>query len=206
MANASNPRVSARYLGRQGTAYHRHYQPLAAALGEANARKFQRFVGPGDAVVDFGCGPGFTLARLQSGRAIGIEVNEESRRFAESLGIQTVTSSDLLAEESADVVISNHCLGHTLSPLEELQKLHRVLRPGGTIVPYVPIDDWRSRHQCRVDPDINHHLYTWTPLLLANLLREAGFADPDCVSNTEGSPAGRLDSSSAHSPTGCLSR
>jgi hypothetical protein len=70
---------------------------------------------------------------------------------------------------------------------------------------YVAIDDWRSRHQRRVDPDINHHLYTWTPLLLANLLREAGFADPDCRSKAEGCPAGRLASCSAHSPLGRLS-
>jgi SAM-dependent methyltransferase len=188
MAHASGPRVSTHYRGAQGAAYHRHYQPLAAVFGEVNARKFQPFVRPSDTVVDFGCGPGFTLARLQSGMAIGVEVNDESRRFAESLGIQTVTSADLLAEESADVVISNHCLEHTLNPLEELQQLHRVLRPGGTIVLYVPIDDWRSRHQRRVDPDINHHLYTWTPLLLANLLREAGFADPDCRVENRGLP------------------
>jgi SAM-dependent methyltransferase len=188
MARASSPRVSTHYRGAQGATYHRHYQPLAAAFGEVNARKFQRFVGPGDTVVDFGCGPGFTLARLQSGRAIGVEVNDESRRFAESLGIETATSADLLAEESADVVISNHCLEHTLNPLEELRQLHRVLRPGGMIVLYVPVDDWRSRHQRRVDPDINHHLYAWTPLLLANLLREAGFADPDCRIENRGLP------------------
>jgi SAM-dependent methyltransferase len=188
MARAPSPRVSAHYRGAQGSAYHRHYQPLAAAFGEVNARKFQRFVGPSDTVVDFGCGPGFTLARLQAGSAIGVEVNDESRRFAESLGIETATSADLLPEKSADVVVSNHCLEHTLNPLEELQQLHRVLRPGGTIVLYVPVDDWRSRRQRRVDPDVNHHLYTWTPLLLANLLREAGFTDPDCRIENRGLP------------------
>jgi hypothetical protein len=56
------------------------------------------------------------------------------------------------------------------------------------IVLYVPVDDWRSRRQRRVDPDINHHLYTWTPLLLANLLREAGFSDPDCRIENRGLP------------------
>jgi Methyltransferase domain len=44
-----------------------------------------------------------------------------------------VTSADLLAEESADVVISNHCLEPTLNSLEEVRQLHRVLSPGGTI-------------------------------------------------------------------------
>jgi hypothetical protein len=41
-------------------------------------------------------------------------------------------------EKSADVVISKHCLEDTLSPLEELQRLHLVLRPGGMIDLYVP--------------------------------------------------------------------
>ena len=63
-----------------------------------------------------------------------------------------------------------------------------VLKPGGLLVLYVPVDDWRLRRQRRVDPDVNHHLYTWTPLLLANLLREAGFADPNCRVEHRGLP------------------
>ena len=37
----------------------------------------------------------------------------------------------------------------------------------------LPLDDWREQR----DPadDGNRHLYTWTPRLIANLLREAGF-------------------------------
>ena len=163
-------------------------------------RKFQQFVSPTDTVVDFGCGAGFTLARLQAGSATGVEVNEESRRVAESIGIQTVASADLLPEQSADVVISNHCLEHTLSPLTELQRLLRVLKPGGLLVLYVPVDDWRLRRQRRVDPDVNHHLYTWTPLLLANLLREAGFANPNCRVEHRGLP-GRAICISAPCPS-----
>ena len=180
--------VSTHYQGEAGAAYHRYYEKLGPAFGELNARKFQQFVAPTDTVVDFGCGAGFTLARLQAGSAIGVEVNEESRRVAESIGVQTVTSVDLLPEQSADVVISNHCLEHTLSPLTELERVLRVLKPGGLLVLYVPVDDWRLRRQRRVDPDVNHHLYTWTPLLLANLLREAGFADPNCRVEHRGLP------------------
>ncbi len=49
-----------------------------------------------------------------------------------------------------------------------------MLVPGGRIVLWLPLDDWRTQrgHQA---PDRNHHLYAWTPLLLHNLLVEAGF-------------------------------
>ena len=37
---------------------------------------------------------------------------------------------------------------------------------------WLPLDDWRM--QRRAGRDDNHHLYAWTPLLLRNLLDEAG--------------------------------
>jgi hypothetical protein len=43
---------------------------------------------------------------------------------------------------------------------------------------WLPLDDWRAQRRLRPDP--NHHLYTWTPLLLANLLEEAGFTVEEC--------------------------
>jgi hypothetical protein len=55
-----------------------------------------------------------------------------------------------------------------------LHELHNKLVKKGRLVLCVPIDDWRTQKQFNPD-DINHHLYTWTPLLMGNLLREAGY-------------------------------
>jgi len=75
---------------------------------------------------------------------------------------------------SIDVVVSNHALEHALSPYEVLCELLRVLIPGGRLVICVPFDDWRTQRV--YDPrDSNHHLYTWSPLLIGNLLCDAGF-------------------------------
>jgi SAM-dependent methyltransferase len=72
------------------------------------------------------------------------------------------------------VVISNHALEHCRDPFRELVEMKRVLRPGGRAVLILPLEDWRrSRHFRR--NDINRHLYGWTPLLIANLVTEAGF-------------------------------
>lgn len=171
---ADDSTVGRHYQGALGEEYFA-WQREGALLGaELEAPKFTPFIGPDDVVVDFGCGTGYLLEQLPAARRIGVEVNDAARAHAASRGLEVVASSTELADGTADVVITNHALEHTLRPLDELRDLRRVLRPGGRLVLYVPLDDWRrQRHP---DPsDINHHLYTWTPLLLANLLDEAGF-------------------------------
>jgi SAM-dependent methyltransferase len=171
-------RVGRHYGGERGAEY-LDYQRKYGELGaELNLFKFEGHVSPGDDVVDFGCGIGALLDRLPAASRIGVEVSEAARREAQARGLQVVSSTSDLEDESADVVISNHALEHTLAPLDELRGLRRVLRSGGRLVLWLPVDDWRAQRRPRPDP--NHHLYTWTPLLLANLLEEAGFTVEQC--------------------------
>jgi SAM-dependent methyltransferase len=174
----ADTRVGQHYGGERGAQY-LDYQRKYGELGaELNLLKFERHVSQGDDVVDFGCGIGALLERLPAASRTGVEVSEPARREAQARGLQVAASTSELADESADVVISNHALEHTLAPLDELRDLRRVLRPGGKLVLWLPIDDWRAQRRPRPDP--NHHLYTWTPLLLANLLEEAGFTVEEC--------------------------
>jgi SAM-dependent methyltransferase len=174
----ADTRVGQHYGGERGAQY-LDYQRKYGELGaELNLFKFERHVSQGDDVVDFGCGIGALLERLPAASRTGVEVSEPARREAQARNLQVAASTGELADESADVVISNHALEHTLAPLDELRDLRRVLRPGGKLVLWLPIDDWRAQRRPRPDP--NHHLYTWTPLLLANLLEEAGFTVEEC--------------------------
>jgi len=77
--------------------------------------------------------------------------------------------------ESVDAVVSNHALEHNPQPLAELRDLFGLLKPEGQLRLWVPVDDWRAQTDAMAG-DENHHLYTWTPLLMRNLLEEAGFA------------------------------
>jgi SAM-dependent methyltransferase len=88
-------------------------------------------------------------------------------------GIEVRHSLGELADDVADVVICNHSLEHCARPLDELKSIRRVLKEGGSAVVVVPLDDWRTQRVYRPG-DINHHLYAWTPLLLGNLIGEAG--------------------------------
>jgi SAM-dependent methyltransferase len=166
------------YTGARGSeylAYQRRFGELGARL---NLPKFERHVRPTDAVVDLGCGIGALLERIEAASKTGVEVGEAARAEAEARGLRVLPSASDLESDSADVVISNHVLEHTVSPFDELRELRRALRPGGKLVLWLPIDDWRSQRRPAADP--NHHLYTWTPLLLSNLLEEAGFEVEEC--------------------------
>lgn len=185
-----SPRVGSAYGGSEAADYFRYQASGSLIKAELNRRKFQPYIGQSDAVLDFGSAGGFTLAALRAGRKVGVEVNEHNVRVAERLCIETVRSLDHLPPRSFDVVLSNHVLEHTLQPYTELCAIRRVLRPRGRLLLHVPLDDWRIERSPRSN-DPNHHLYTWSPLLLGNLLCEAGFAVDDCRVVNYGRP-GRL--------------
>jgi SAM-dependent methyltransferase len=176
---STGDRVGSHYRGAAATDYLDYQRSIGALGAELNRPKFEPHVAPGDAVVDFGCGTGGLLAGLPAAHKAGVEVSEPARREAESRGLHVVAATAELDAESFDVAISNHALEHTLSPLDELRELRRVLRPGGRLVLWLPLDDWRAQRRPS-DDDPNHHLYTWTPKLLANLLAEAGFERVEC--------------------------
>ncbi|MCH7686392.1 MAG: methyltransferase domain-containing protein, partial [Planctomycetes bacterium] len=111
---------------------------------------------------------------LDCAERIGIEINPSARSVAKQSGLSVFESLDSVEPHSIDVTVSNHALEHVLSPYECLCGIRQVLKPRGRLILCVPIDDWRRQKEADPD-DVNHHLYTWTPLLLGNLLLETGF-------------------------------
>lgn len=162
------------YEGEQGARYFAYQNVAGLDQGRLEARKFARHIQPSNTVVDFGCGSGAVLANLRCARRIGVEVNPAARAEAARHAIELHASPESIPAATADVAISNHALEHVPSPLATLAQLRAILVPGGRLLLCVPIDDWRTQREFRAD-DPNHHLYTWTPLLLGNLLAEAGF-------------------------------
>jgi SAM-dependent methyltransferase len=165
---------SAHYLAGDGAKYFAYQNAIGELGGALNLFKFAKHIQKTDRVVDFGCGGGWLLKKIDCADKVGVEPNPAARAQCAENGIRAVAT---LAEvvDKADVVISNHCLEHVPYPIEALREVRGVLKAGGKLVLVVPIDDWRVEKSYHPD-DINHHLHTWTPLLLGNTLVEAGFS------------------------------
>src|ERR1700676_4041987 len=162
------------YKGAAGVKYFNWQNRDGAITGRIEARKFKAFVKPADTVLDFGCGGGHVLLSLNCARRLGVEINPAARTVATQQGIECHESIADFADNSFDVIISNHALEHALSPISVILAFRNKLKLSGVLVLCVPMDDWRTQPRYKRE-DINHHLHTWTPQLLGNSLFEAGF-------------------------------
>jgi SAM-dependent methyltransferase len=178
MSNASR-----HYLGAAGVDYFKGRFGDVSEYGRVfQSLYFRPYCDETRRVLDFGCGDGTILRSLAAREKIGVEINPVCRDFIEqrnvsaSPRIRVIDSLPNVPVNWADVGISNHSLEHVVNPLQILSDLHRALRPGGVLIVVTPYDDWRSHgHKTWVSSDKDHHLFTWSPLNLGNLLAEAGF-------------------------------
>ena len=144
-------------------------------IQEKRADFFNKFTNDDSIVLDFGCGTGGILERLNTGKKIGVEVNPPSVAEAQSKGIEIHADTTTLPQESVDLFISNHALEHVSNPFEHICGGLRALKKGGQAVLVVPAETPASKNSRLTHQDKDYHLYSWTPRTFANLLKEAGF-------------------------------
>jgi SAM-dependent methyltransferase len=156
--------------------YDRTYFEWQSSIGEfggwAGQTTFSRYVTPDDAVLDFGCGGGYLLSNLNVAKRVGVEVNPVAAQAARTRGIEIFEQTIDCPNDYVDVIISSNALEHTLRPLDELRALRSKLKIGGKCVFVVPCESIAYGYRPN---DINHHLYSWSPMCLGNLFTEAGY-------------------------------
>lgn len=171
-----------KYLGAEGEAYFQQQNPAGILASKYNEFIFRPYVSEDDEVLDFGCGGGHLLNILNPKMKVGVEINPAARAQVTKLGISVYGSLDEVEVQTFSRIITSHALEHVPSPYEALVQLRRFLRPDGLLLWLSPMDDWRGRPQRHWNPDdADMHLYGWTPLLLGNLLKVAGYA-PQSIS------------------------
>jgi len=161
---------------KQNTFYNEKYfswqKDIGFFGGVANLFKFSEFIDPSDAVIDFGCGGGYLLNNINCREKIGIEINGYARKEASSQGLYVVDEIEVLNNEIADIIISNHALEHVERPFDVLKSLLLKLKIGGKIVFVVPHQNTKEEYDAA---DKNNHLYTWNQMTLGNLFAKAGY-------------------------------
>ena len=167
-----NTKIAEHYQEEYFNNYQKEYGEFGA---KANKFMFEKHISPDDTVLDFGCGGGFLLKNLNCRERIGIEINPTARDYCTHInGITCLESLDLIPKESVDVVISSHCLEHTINPFELITTLFEKLRNHGKIVIVVPLDSHRFSWRPN---DVDNHLYSFSPMNLGNILQGVGFQD-----------------------------
>jgi SAM-dependent methyltransferase len=164
--------------------------------------RFRQVFGPligRERVLDYGCGLGHAYQKLLAGAVkhyAGADVSSRALADARSKGfdafkIDADKSTIEVADNSFDGATCVEVLEHLFDPLKAAPELHRVLRPGGTVIVTVPnfgYHAWRLLALLRAqvpsepeNPKVNRyngvHIRFFSKLMLKRLLRDAGFVD-----------------------------
>ena len=133
-----------------------------------------------ESIMEFGCSGGYILDSMPVEHKYGVELNPSSRAFAKDT-FPTIKEVFPRIESipdtlKFDVIFTTSVLEHVDCPLCELAKFKAKLQPGGVVIVGLKNDGADLKQtfgSYKKEP--NHHIYTWNPLLLANILDSAGF-------------------------------
>ena len=106
-------------------------------------RFFQRYVRPADTVLDLGAGSCEFLNAIQAGRKIAVDLNPDTKHYADRAEVHLTSSEDLSAigDGTVDVVFTSNFFAHLptkMSLLRTLDECARVLSSTGRLLILMP--------------------------------------------------------------------
>uniref|UniRef100_A0A7S1X780 Methyltransferase type 11 domain-containing protein n=1 Tax=Tetraselmis chuii TaxID=63592 RepID=A0A7S1X780_9CHLO len=149
---------------------------------------------PRAAVLEVGCSGGYTLARVSAGSKHCFEINDAAIRHARATfpDIHIYSKWADVPDDTIDYAYSFDSFEHHASPLDNLMCLFQKMRRGGEVHIEVPfehagmggtaLDVYGRRYK---PGNVNNHLFTWSPMLLGNMVHASGFRVKACRDGEE---------------------
>jgi SAM-dependent methyltransferase len=130
------------------------------------------------AILDIGCSSGALLTDLNEvgyNNVSGIDVSETAVALAQQNGHDKASvmdgASTTFPAAQFDILVASDCLEHIENDETALADWMRILKPGGTLILFVPAYQFLwSAHD-----EVNHHFRRYTGKLLRTRVRNAGF-------------------------------
>jgi SAM-dependent methyltransferase len=135
-------------------------------------------------LLDFGCGGGFILNKIDVNFKYGFEINENCHESIKNFGITPFKDFNDISNNFFDIIISHHALEHVHEPLSTLKLLYNKLKTNGKIVIVLPCEQALEVNTdifFYKENDMNQHLYSWCPQSFGNLVKVAGFNVVECT-------------------------
>jgi SAM-dependent methyltransferase len=172
-------RTEQRYKADSGRAYHEGKRSIPDAaypwVARLRAEKIAPYVAASDTVLEYGVGTGWNVAAVECKRRMGFDLAAHLEAEVGEHGIDFVANLQELKADSVDAVICHHVLEHTPNPAKVLEEMRSLLKAGGRLLVFVPLE--KERRYRRYDPaEPNHHVYSWNVQTLGNLVADCGFA------------------------------
>ncbi len=172
------------YAKRYRQSYHGEQTPSARRVmrawknGERIFRDLHPFLRGGESVLEIGAGIGCTVKVFErhGWPAAGIEPSSGFEEFSRTRLRANVRSGylfDLPPIATNDLVLLVHVIEHLRSPREALERIHRLLKPGGRL--YVECPNLGAPFATRARLFHFAHIHNFTPPTLTMLARRCGF-------------------------------
>lgn len=171
------------YYGNRNVRFNRLFERITRWFRRRRVAVMRRLTKPG-AVLDVGCGRGFTLRFLADAgyRATGVELSPLAAAHArDALGIDVRTGNFLSQHFEAgelEAVIFWHSLEHIADPMAALDRAFEILRPGGLLVVAVPNFESIQSSMAGAEwfhLDVPRHYVHFSSRGLKQALRDRGF-------------------------------
>lgn len=149
--------------------YFNWYKDIGKFGGIINQRFFKNYIDQEDKVLDFGCGGGYLIKRLNCKKKYGYEINQYIIKNEKDLKIYSKFSD--IKKIKFNKIISNQVLPHLHNPKQEIINLKKLLKKNGLMIFVFTCDGPKIKYQIN---DINFKCYSWSPMGIGNLFSSCG--------------------------------